>query len=198
MIEAEEHNSFVFGHKKLKNLKDLISVLENKDFEHIAKSHVTDEKNDFANWIHYVLKNEELAYNVSQERDLSKILEILKKEQEKHEIKKVAESRVEDLIKNPTHLKKEEKTVEVEKNNVDEVKIEHKSEHHHEADKEKSNDDTHLKKEVHHHKQVLEHSHPRHFCPKFFDCMKKEFLFGFALGIVVGIVIAILVKIGAI
>lgn len=189
MIEAEEHTSFVFGHKKLKNIKDLIEVLENKDFDHIAKSHVNDEKNDFANWIKHVLKNEELAYNVSQEKDLSKILEIIKKEYEKHENRKAVESRVEELIKNPEHLTKKENDVKIETIGKKEELIKNSS---HETV------ETHLKKDVSHHKEVLRHAEPRHFCPKFFDCMKKEFLFGFILGIVVGIVIAIFIKVGAI
>ena len=180
MIDAEEHTSFVFGHKKLKNIKDLIEVLENKEFEHIAKGHVNDDKNDYANWIKHVLKDEDLAYDVSQEKEISKIVEILKKKVETEEIKKAAEVRVEELIKNPTHLKKEE-IVSKPENKSDE-----------------KNEDHILKKEVSHHKEVLKHAEPRHFCPKFFDCMKKEFLFGFALGIIVGIVIAVFVKIGAI
>lgn len=196
MIDAEEHTSFVFGHKKLKNLKDLIEVLENKDFEHIAKSHVNDEKNDFANWIKHVLKNEELAYNISQEKELSKILEILKIEQAKHETKKIAESRVEELIKNPIHLNKQD---DVKIETISKSETSNNSHHKIEEQKEKNESiETHLKKDVSHHKEVLHHATPRHFCPKFFDCMKKEFLFGFALGIVVGIVIAIFVKIGAI
>lgn len=185
MIEAKDHNSFVFGDKKLKNIKELIEVLENKDLENIAKTHVTPEKNDFANWIKVVLQNEALAYNLSQETDINNILSILKKEQESLEIKKVAETRVEELFKGPILEDKKDaaKTDTIKKDFKDETV---------------TTDEARLKQETQKSKTVLSHSEPRHFCPQFFNCSRKEFFFGFALGIILGIIIAITVKIGAI
>ena len=46
------------------------------------------------------------------------------------------------------------------------------------------------------HTKILKKANdPRHFCPRFFECMKKEFLFGFGMGIIVGIVTTMIFRI---
>ena len=170
MIEAEHHNSFFFAHKKIKNLKELLEALEDPQYSDTAKSHVTEQKNDYANWIKDVLKEEELSEKISKEKDIPAIAKIIKEQ-------------IEFSEKNPETAKAGEDNFNAPKaHDIGEFGKE-----------------LHLNKETSHHKDLLKKSgESRHFCPRFFECMKKEFLFGFALGIILGIVIAIYIKIGAI
>lgn len=166
MKEAEHHNSFFFAHKKIKNLKELLDALINPEYLETAKSHVTENRNDYANWIKDVLKEDELSLKISKEKEIPVIADLIKK--------RIEEENNQYLVKtddNPIALNTETKKQE-------------------ELEKDaKSNNET---------AELDKVKESRHFCPKFFECMKKEFLFGFTLGIIVGIVIAVFIKIGAI
>jgi hypothetical protein len=182
MKEAEHHNSFFFAHKKIKNLNELLLALEDHQYLETAKSHVTEHKNDYANWIKDVLNEYELAEKISKEKEIPAIVELIKKRLEAE--KAAGETKLDKDLEavSPISLNPEINKYKEEKKENESIKT-----------------DIHLEKETSHHKDTLKKaSEPRHFCPRFFECMKKEFLFGFALGIIVGIVIAIFIKIGAI
>ena len=73
-----EHYFVLTGGKTIKDLKELIEILktiDKKTFEY----HVTDTKNDFANWIRYVFKNRKLADTIDDLRykDLKSIIKII-------------------------------------------------------------------------------------------------------------------------
>ena len=57
----------VDGHK-LKNVKELADVME-KIEDHVFHHHVTNDRNDFANWLRDVFKEIDLAAEVSGCRD---------------------------------------------------------------------------------------------------------------------------------
>lgn len=185
MKDAKDHNSFIFGDKKLKNVKELLIAIEDPINSDIVKMHVNESKNDFSNWIKDVLEEEELAIDVRNEKEISKIAEHIRKYIDKEETRKAAQSRIEEIMKNSQMPTKSEEKSEQLNYNEEKAKIE-------------ESDSVNLKKDLSHHREVLKKTETRHFCPKYFDCMKKEFLFGFILGIIVGIVIAIFTKMGAI
>ena len=60
-VQAEDHNSFYMGDHKISTLKELLEVLENPELEAAAKAHITDDKNDYSNWIDHVLGDKDLA-----------------------------------------------------------------------------------------------------------------------------------------
>jgi hypothetical protein len=183
MKEAEHHNSFFFAHKKIKNLKELLEALEDPQYSETAKSHVNEEKNDYANWIKDVLNENELAEKISKEKDIQKIASLIKE-------RITIESGFTDL----SELKLNDEHSEIVPVNPETPKYDEAK-----KENEKEKKDLHLEKETLNHKAHLKNStESRHFCPRFFECMKKEFLFGFLLGIIVGIVLAIFIKVGAI
>ena len=70
----------------LKNIKELDMAIENMG-EETFKCHVSDVRNDFANWIRDIIKDEKLANELLQTKDknrtqlliLRRILELLTK-----------------------------------------------------------------------------------------------------------------------
>lgn len=62
--------------KELKSVKDLIDYLP-KMPEEIFKHHVTNDKNDFANWIRYVFNEESLAEKVFNTKSKDSLEEVL-------------------------------------------------------------------------------------------------------------------------
>lgn len=61
LINAPETKQFLMcDGQKIKNLKELSLIMKNVN-EEVFKHHVTNNKNDFANWIQHVLKEKELS-----------------------------------------------------------------------------------------------------------------------------------------
>ncbi len=193
MIDAQEHNSFYFADKKLKNLKELLFVLDDPAYSETAKGYVNETKNDFSNWIAAVLLEKTLADEISREKSIPRIAELIRKKVEEENRPLIEDKIAEKKEIAFSHLENAEvKTIE----NVYFDTIKKTTE---ENAKKDEASDSHIDKETKSHEDIMNNdAHPRHFCPKFFDCMRKEFLFGFGLGIIVGIVIAILIRIGAV
>jgi hypothetical protein len=145
MIDAQEHNSFFLADKRIKNLMELLEVLQDPQYAEAAKQHVTDSKNDYANWIRDILKEDILADRISKEKDIGIIASVIR-------------------------------------GNIYGTLQTHSSS---DAAKE-------------HNTISKESAEPKKGFPRFFDCMKKEFLFGIGIGIIIGITIAVFIKIGAI
>ncbi len=183
MIEAEEHNSFFFGDKKIKNLKQLVETLEDENHIETAKRHISENNNDFANWIRHVLKDGILADRISKESDVRTIAKIIKENI----------SYTETPVQDKESIKHETGIIDHSDPAMYDMRKNENEKMHSDSS------ELHLKTKITHHDDVLKKSkETRHFCPLFFDCMKKEFLFGLGLGIIVGIFVAVFIKIGAI
>ena len=76
-IKPEEYFYLKNG-RILKNLYELTNSLASMDDE-IFRFHVNNEKNDFSEWIRHVLKDEELANQVSRLRNRKAILRKISK-----------------------------------------------------------------------------------------------------------------------
>jgi len=80
MKKVEEEHIFHFkdGNKahNIADLKEAIEVISDEDFDH----HVTEENNDFANWIEFSHGNKELAEDIRKAKEKKKILEVLEVE----------------------------------------------------------------------------------------------------------------------
>jgi len=70
----------------IKNLSEMANVLACMKDE-IFSHHVNKEKNDFGNWVRDVLKDEELANNITSVRSKEKILKKVQSRLKKLEIK---------------------------------------------------------------------------------------------------------------
>ena len=75
---APEGQEFILKNgKPLKNLRELIEMLELIDTETFFH-HVNAERNDFANWVRHILKEEKLADELAGAKSRKEILRILK------------------------------------------------------------------------------------------------------------------------
>ena len=70
----------------IKNLSEMANALAGMKDE-IFSHHVNKEKNDFGNWVRDVLKDEELANNITNVRSKEKILKKVQSRLKKLEIK---------------------------------------------------------------------------------------------------------------
>lgn len=68
-----EHNFWVSDGSILKNINDLLSALK-KMKKNVFQAHVNKEKNDFANWINDIIKDEKLAKEISKIKEKKKLL----------------------------------------------------------------------------------------------------------------------------
>ncbi|MBR9690792.1 hypothetical protein GOV08_03855 [Candidatus Woesearchaeota archaeon] len=280
LTRAEDHNSFYLGDKKVMDLKELYDALIDSANEETAKSHLTDTRNDYSDWIKEVLKDEELAANISDKKEISEIAQAVKEKldslgagdalekppvdvqpvaateappEQNGEAKSAAggepvqteqsstetstapdsaqpsdgpheqtETAQQPTVEQPQEQPKQEGAP------PEQQPIENQGEQSQaplEQTKEQStpqepaqpteatqpsaaetappeqkpavSTDATLGTQPQTATQVAKQAgDARHFCPKFFECMKKEFLFGLLIGIVVGIVAALLLKMG--
>lgn len=202
MIEAQEHNSFFFLDKRLKNLQELVDVLRNPEYNDAIRNHIGENHNHFANWVRDVLLERELADEMNKEKEIQKIAELLET--------KIAQENTPLISDKPQEVKEitfephaEVNTEEIEKVYFDTMKKTTeeniKEEEISELRKktEENEPDLNLKKETQKHVDISETSkNPRYYCPKFYECMKKEFMIGIGIGIFIGIIIAVLARIG--
>ncbi|MBA3064279.1 hypothetical protein FP803_02470 [Candidatus Woesearchaeota archaeon] len=68
-----EHNFWVCDGGVLKSINDLLSVLKKMN-KNVFQAHVNKEKNDFANWINDIIKDEKLAKELYMIKDRRKII----------------------------------------------------------------------------------------------------------------------------
>ena len=68
-----EHNFWVSDGSILKNINDLLFALK-KMKKNVFQAHVNKEKNDFANWINDIIKDEKLAKEISKIKEKKKLL----------------------------------------------------------------------------------------------------------------------------
>lgn len=75
--EVHPHQYFILrnGHpvRSLKELIDAVGYISDVTFDH----HVTEHRNDFANWIEHVIRNPELAQEVRRAKDRAAIQQVL-------------------------------------------------------------------------------------------------------------------------
>ncbi len=64
----EECHFYVKDGRRLKNVLDLVNVFDDMA-EEVYQHHVTEENNDFANWVHHVLDEEKLAQDLKGAED---------------------------------------------------------------------------------------------------------------------------------
>jgi hypothetical protein len=82
----------------LKNLRDLIDKMEGID-EETLRHHVDLEKNDFANWLHHVLEEEQLAEKVRSKLAKEELVAVLQAHEAKIEERlKEEESKLDELL----------------------------------------------------------------------------------------------------
>ena len=68
-----KHNFWVSDGSVLKSINDLLSALK-KMKKNIFQFHVNKEKNDFANWINDIIKDDKLAKEISKIKDRKGII----------------------------------------------------------------------------------------------------------------------------
>ena len=68
-----EHNFWVCDGGVLKSINDLLSALKKMN-KNVFQAHVNKEKNDFANWINDIIKDEKLAKELYKVKDKKKII----------------------------------------------------------------------------------------------------------------------------
>jgi len=68
-----EHNFWVCDGSVLKSINDLQSALKKMN-KNVFQAHVNKEKNDFANWINDIIKDEKLAKELYKVKDKKKII----------------------------------------------------------------------------------------------------------------------------
>jgi len=68
-----EHNFWVCDGNILKSIKELPSVLKKME-KNVFQFHVNKEKNDFANWINDIIKDNKLAKDISKIKDRKNII----------------------------------------------------------------------------------------------------------------------------
>ncbi|MEM4330531.1 MAG: hypothetical protein QW273_00810 [Candidatus Pacearchaeota archaeon] len=98
---APEVSFFLVNGGILKNIPELVSALKEMPDE-TYNYHVTKEKNDFANWIRDIYKNEELANKLFKAKNKKEVIKILEKalvEEEKELKKKQKEEKKEGIKK---------------------------------------------------------------------------------------------------
>lgn len=80
-VKKDAHPDKVFvmvnGHR-LKNVKELADVMERIE-DHVFNHHVTDDKNDFANWLHDVFEDVELARKIAKAKSKDRVQFVLYK-----------------------------------------------------------------------------------------------------------------------
>ncbi|MFP4524293.1 MAG: hypothetical protein ACLFO2_03205 [Candidatus Woesearchaeota archaeon] len=80
-VKRDAHPDQVFvmvnGHR-LKNVKELADVMERIE-DHVFNHHVTDDKNDFANWLHDVFEDVELARKIAKAKSKDRVQFVLYK-----------------------------------------------------------------------------------------------------------------------
>ncbi|MEK6964052.1 MAG: hypothetical protein AABX70_06480 [Nanoarchaeota archaeon] len=78
--EAAPDKQFILKNgERIASLKDLVEKLDSMS-EEVFKEHVTENKNDFANWIKEVLKQEKLSEEIRTKKAKEDLLSILKEE----------------------------------------------------------------------------------------------------------------------
>jgi len=78
LITKPEEYFYLSNGQSIRSLQELKDALPRLD-EGVFRRHVTNEKNDFANWIKGVFQEEELAEEVGQEQDKRKITILLER-----------------------------------------------------------------------------------------------------------------------
>ncbi len=68
-----KHNFGVCDGNILKNINDLLSVLKKMN-KNVFQAHVNKEKNDFANWINDIIKDEKLAKDISKTKEKKEVI----------------------------------------------------------------------------------------------------------------------------
>ena len=110
LLDVAPSNFFILSHGvKIKNLVELaesLRTISDKVFEH----HVNSYKNDFSNWIRDVIKDNELADNISKARSKNEIIDLIEKK-----ISEVKERNNLKSVKIKKHLNSIERILEKEK-----------------------------------------------------------------------------------
>ena len=73
MVIKEENYFYVHNGSVLKSKEDLLGCLRNID-EESFDHHVNSEKNDFANWVRDILKDEKLSKKLAQSRSVDEMV----------------------------------------------------------------------------------------------------------------------------
>ena len=82
----EEHYFITKDGREVKSLFELSQALEDMP-EDVFNHHVSDEGNDFSNWVQHVMKNKSLADSIAAVKDKKSIQEVIRAKLEK-DIKK--------------------------------------------------------------------------------------------------------------
>ena len=85
-LVKEEHYFITKDGREVKSLFELSKVLEDMP-EDVFNHHVSDERNDFSNWVGHVMKNKSLADSIAAAKDKKSIQKVILTKMEK-DIKK--------------------------------------------------------------------------------------------------------------
>jgi len=87
MLNCEEEKNFnILDGGRIRNLVELHKSLDEMD-QNVFNHHVNDERNDFSNWVHDVLKDKKLAKEIAGTRELNVMQLMVKKRLVGHFVK---------------------------------------------------------------------------------------------------------------
>ena len=81
-VKEKEHYFVLLSGQEIKSLAELEDALHHMT-PSVFSDHVTPDRNDFANWVRYILKDESLAKKLESTKDLRKTYEIAKRERDR-------------------------------------------------------------------------------------------------------------------
>jgi hypothetical protein len=182
---APYEQEFVFHNgSRAKNVFELSVFLENMP-DNEFKSFVNEQKNDFANWIEYVLEERELALKLRMTTNIHETRNILKKFIEPSEKKSIISVESEKKIIQPfeSMIKKTE-TVH---DNVESQHESHHAEQHHKQEHHELIED-HTKE--HHHEESKEHK--KLSIKKFITEDMSSLVWLILYGLIIGLIVILL------
>ncbi|HIH31455.1 TPA: hypothetical protein HA235_01995 [Candidatus Woesearchaeota archaeon] len=187
MNNAPYEQEFVFHNgSRAKNIFELSVFLENMP-DNEFRSFVNEQKNDFANWIEYVLEEKDLAIKLRATINIHETRNILKKFIEPPEKKSIIAVESEKKIIQPfeSMIKK---TVSVHDNKVEQ--LQHES-YHSEHYKQGHHDSIEDHKEEHHHEQGKEHK--KEPFKKFITEDMSSLVWLILYGLIIGLIVLLLI-----
>lgn len=130
MINAPNGKEFVFKDgTKATNLKELlISIKLMPDYEFY--SFVNDSKNDFANWIEFVLLDQSLSSRLRMQKDKYEIIKIIESKISESNVTANVVSNHQPMLVQESALKDSSGSINLSKTDSDHYKSHHESNHH--------------------------------------------------------------------
>ncbi len=198
-MKSEEQFFFRDGSQtaSLDELRDKIEIISYDEFYH----HVTSSRNDFANWIRYVLKDPQLADQLEKVNSIVETVEILNDYLQPRAKKEVSDiqSRIENLL--DIQIPEERKNLDVEeptespKESPEKIKeiptLAQATQEENQETNQETNQQDELVHESHHYaRSKQEKEELETFHHQLDRIIVKDFIWGMIFGLIVGFILA--------